>query len=405
MAAILTAILGLALSAPAMPIEVAPLQRVPRSSRLDVDVWINKDEGGVYRPGESMRIYFRTAPSAYVLVFNVDTDGYVHVIYPYGRNDSELVEGGRTYGIPSRSDPYDLVADGPQGVEYVVAVASPVPFRDVPWYLSRDRGTYGADEEDDPDAGRISGDPYVGIDRIVRRLAPPGSENDIAVSDTYFYIERRVEYPRYVCADCHGYSHFYDPYSRSCAVVEIRVDATWTRYAPIRFGAARPRYFYRIRTGAPTRYRAWRGQWSSLDGAATLRARFLPGSVGSVKRDPGTIQRTVPPEFKEFRRSRPGRFWRGQDEILKLRERRIEERRRERDAREREDSAPPRDEAQPKAREEKRERPQAPPPEGTVRGKERPQGRAEDSKRDREDSSKDQTKRKEEDRRERPGRR
>jgi len=116
-----------------------PAQKIVHAGRLDVDVWIDKDEGGVYRPGESMRVYFRSTGDGYVLVFNVDTEGYVHLIYPYGPEDPPYVDGGRAYRIPSRSDPYDLVADGPPGIEYVVAVASPYPFQNLPWYLSADR--------------------------------------------------------------------------------------------------------------------------------------------------------------------------------------------------------------------------------------------------------------------------
>ncbi|MBI4364093.1 MAG: DUF4384 domain-containing protein, partial [Candidatus Latescibacteria bacterium] len=123
--------------------ERVPVEPAARVRKLDVDVWINKDEGGVYRPGESMRVYFRTNGDSHVLVFNIDTDGYVHLIYPYGGGDTPFVEGGRSYRIPARSDPYDLVADGPPGIEYVVAVASPHPFQNLPWYLSSERADGG----------------------------------------------------------------------------------------------------------------------------------------------------------------------------------------------------------------------------------------------------------------------
>ena len=315
----------LAAASPAPAVEQVPAQRSARGSKMDVDVWINKDEGGVYHPGESMAIYFRASAGAYVLLFNVDTEGYIHLVYPYGPADPTYVDGGRTLRVPSRSDPYDLAADGPPGVEYVVAVASPVPFRDLPWYLSREeaeggRPEYRSEESaDEPEAGYIVGDPYVGIDRIVRRIVPPGREEQTATSETYFYIERRVEYPRYVCADCHFHPYFFDPYVSACSVFDIRVDATWYRYAPIRVGVVRPRYIYRVRPEAPTRYRQWKEQWSSLDGRSALRQRFVPEREPELRRGRGPAQRPVPPEFRNFRRYRPGRFWKGRDEVLKLR--------------------------------------------------------------------------------------
>lgn len=323
---------AVALAAEQVPLEAdhAPIEMIAHARRLDVDVWINKDEGGIYRPGESMRVYFRTNADGYVLVFNVDTEGYIHLIYPYGPGDSPFVEGGRPYRIPSRSDPYDLVADGPPGIEYVVAVASPYPFQNLPWYLSADRvedGRPDGYDEDgdawDTDAGALVGDPYVGIDRIIRRIVPPGREDRVATNETYFYIGRRVEYPRYVCADCHYHPYYFDPYLSACSVFEIRIDATWAHYAPIRIGAVRPRYIYRVRREAPTRYRQWKEQWSSLDGRATLRTRFLPERDARYRREKGTRARPVPPEFRDLRRRyREGRFWKGRDEILRLRERR-----------------------------------------------------------------------------------
>ena len=306
--------------------EESRVENAARSRRLDVDVWINKDEGGIYRPGESMRVYFRGNSDSYMLVFNIDTDGYIHLVYPYGPGDTPSVEGGRTYMIPSRSDPYDLVADGPPGIEYVVAVGSPYPFQDLPWYLSADadggrpEGDY--DGEDDTESGRIVGDPYVGIDRILHRIAAPGREDLLATNETYFYIGRRVEYPRYVCADCHYHPYYFDPYVTACSAFDIRIDATWAHYAPLRIGAVRPRYIYRVRPQAPTRYRQWKQQWSSLDGRATLRTRFLPERDVRYRREREPRIRPTRPEFRDLRRYREGRFWRGRDEILRLRERR-----------------------------------------------------------------------------------
>jgi len=306
--------------------EIYPAQKIVRAGRLDVDVWVNKAEGGVYRPGENMLVYFRSSADAYMLVFNVDTDGYIHLVYPYGPEDPPYVDGGRAYQIPARSDPYDLVADGPPGIEYVVAVASPVPFRDLPWYLTADRADGDRPDlegqGDDTDSGQLAGDPYVGIDRIIRRIAPPGREDRIATNETYFYIGERVEYPRYVCADCHVHPYYFDPYVNACSVFEIRVDATWAHYAPIRFGTVRPRFIYRVRPQAPSRYRQWKSQWSSLDGRAVLRSRFLPERDLRNRRERAPQARSVRPEFRDLRRYREGRIWRGRDEVLRLRENR-----------------------------------------------------------------------------------
>jgi hypothetical protein len=324
------------------PGRAAAATQVPAASgRLNVDVWINKEEGGVYRSGEKMQVFFRASEDAYVLIYNIDTEGYVHLIYPFRPRDPLRVRGGETNRVPARHDPYDLVAEGPEGVEYVVALASPLPFEDLPWYLApglSEEPRQPSADGDDLEDGVIVGDPYVGMERIYRRLVPEGREDQVASADTYFYIERRVEYPRYVCADCHHRTYWFDPYIDHCSVIEIRIDATWARYAPLRVRSARPRYYYNVRSGAPTRYRAWKERWSSLDGPPTLRSKFIMERQRQTREV--TPRRQSPPEFKDLRRYRPGRFYQGRDEVLRLRERldrRREEardRRREADGRE-----------------------------------------------------------------------
>ena len=292
----------------------------PGRPRVSVDVWINKEEGGVYQPGENMQVFFRSNANAYVLVYNIDTEGYIHLIYPYGPSDPPRVEGGQSYRIPARHDPYDLVADGPPGMEFVVAVASRYPFRDLPWFL--EPGVADASDQprsdDELDSGVIVGDPYVGMERLNRRILPPSGEEDSDANETYFYINRRVDYPRYVCADCHYQAFGFDPYLSACPVVEIRVDATWVHYAPVRVGVARPRYYYWVRSGAPDRYRQWKDRWSSLDGAPALRSRFVLEPSPKLIRYREQNGRRVPPEFQNLRRNRPGRLWQGRDEVLRL---------------------------------------------------------------------------------------
>ena len=314
----------------APPNAFAASQIAAGRGRLSVDVWINKEEGGIFHSGEKMQVYFRANRDSYVLLYNIDTEGYIHLIYPFRPGDPVHVQGGETYRVPSRHDPYDLVAEGPEGVEYVVALASPEPFQDLPWYLapglsdeSRDRGTGGAESDDDLEGGVIVGDPFVGMERLHRRLVPRGLEDRVATADTYFYIERRVEYPRYVCADCHHRTYWFDPYTDVCSVIEIRIDATWARYVPLRVGSARPRYYYQVRSAAPDRYRTWKERWSSLDGSSNLRTKFvLEREVRDRRLRDGSQRRQTPPEFKDLRRYRPGRFWKGRDEVIPLRERR-----------------------------------------------------------------------------------
>ncbi len=272
---------------------------------LVVDVWTNKGEGAVYRPGERIRVYFRASADCYVTLYNVDTDGYVHLLYPARSLDQHSIQGGITYRIPGRRDPYDLTISGPSGIEYIEAVASAAPFRqELPWYLDPEYSEwennenpwtvfddeyeyYGDDYDYYAEIGMVRGDPYLGIQRINRRVIPEHyPTTDYATAVTSFYVSSRVSYPRYVCYDCHGRQPYFDPYGPGCIVFDIRVDRTWVYSPRIYVPDYRPKYYYGVKPTAPVVYRNKRHFWSSRDGLGTLKKEF---SVGRPTVDrPGT---------------------------------------------------------------------------------------------------------------------
>ena len=123
-------ILGTSVSSVAQirPRESAPPQSrkivpVPRNS-VKIDLWFDKQCGASYRQGEKIIIYFRTNVDAYLTLYDIDTRGQVSVLFPNRNQQDNFVRGGRTYTIPDASYSYDLLVDGPEGIEYVDAVAS-----------------------------------------------------------------------------------------------------------------------------------------------------------------------------------------------------------------------------------------------------------------------------------------
>jgi hypothetical protein len=82
-----------------------------------------------------------------------------------------------------------------------------------------------------------------------------------------------------------------------------------------------------VRPGAPNRYRAWKERWSSIDGGSTLRSRFVVEQSSKTVKTRDVKARSTPPEFKDLRRTRPGRLWQGRDEVLRLWEQQSRERR------------------------------------------------------------------------------
>ena len=96
---------------------------------LSVEVWTDDDE---YYDGESIQISFRADEDCFVAVYNIDSRGDVHLLYPVDLNDDVKVEGGRIYHVPDSQDDYDLTVRGPEGIEYIQIIASrePIPLPD-----------------------------------------------------------------------------------------------------------------------------------------------------------------------------------------------------------------------------------------------------------------------------------
>jgi hypothetical protein len=267
-----------------------------------VELWTDRGNNGVYEPGEAIRLECRTSDDAYLLIYEVDSEGYVRMLYP-ASGSTGWVEGRSTLRIPSQEDRYDLVTQGPEGIGYVVAVASRRPFRSLPWYLRPyDEDTDASDYEGEPDdeqgvtrEGRIVGDPFVAIERIRERVCGEGlSPDDFSSSYTTYYVGDRFRYPRYLCYDCHrpGYWAWwdgFDPYYASCPVFHFRINYNWWWGYPCWTGYV-PYYVYVIRGDCPPYYRRWSGlrysswdgwnRWRSLFGNRMIRYKPVPAPPG-----------------------------------------------------------------------------------------------------------------------------
>jgi hypothetical protein len=193
-----------------------------------VEVWLNKHNGSVYHPGQIVRAYFQTDRDCYVAVYNIDAEGFVHVLYPKYQ-DRAWVEGGRIYEIPDPYDNYDLVVDGPKGIEYVVAVASEFPLNLRALYDIED----GVVVDDDYwPLGRVTGDPHLAIHDINELLAwgneeyePEGYSSDVG----WFYVREWVPYPRYIVYRWYP-EYIYDPWWDPYVHCNIWIDFYWDHY-------------------------------------------------------------------------------------------------------------------------------------------------------------------------------
>src|SRR5262245_26133145 len=102
--------------------------------QIDVEVWTDRGDDAVYQTGDAINVKVRTSRDAYLLVYELDTQGTVNLLYPLKRGSS-LVEGHHTLHLPDDAGNYQLVVESETGQGFIVAVASDEPFRDLPWYL------------------------------------------------------------------------------------------------------------------------------------------------------------------------------------------------------------------------------------------------------------------------------
>ncbi len=204
---------------------------VPRTDGLavgwdvSVDVWLDKGDGGVYQPGESVTVYFKADADCFVTVYNIDTEGNIRILFPVSAEEGNYVAGGETYYVPAGIDDHYYIIDEPAGMGYIEAVASPKPFflEGWPFFVSREGGGYH-----DGDVEQIAGDPFLAMEEINNKILPFGEDTEYNDDFAVYYVEEMVSYPRYVCNDCHRpvYYH-YDPYYYPCHYVDIVIYDYW----------------------------------------------------------------------------------------------------------------------------------------------------------------------------------
>ena len=306
-------------------IAAAPVARADRRG-LDVEIWTDRGNEAVYQPGDGMEVRVRTSDDAYLLVYELDSEGQVNLLYP-DHGSRGFVEGRTTLRVPSESSNLDLVVEDPVGEGFIVAIASSEPFRDLPWYLRPfDAQAHGVGYEGAPDdeegitpEGRIVGDPFVAMERIRRRVVTDASDpNTFGTAYTTYYVHHEVRYPRYLCYDCHRPNHWawwdgFDPYYTNCSVFDFRVNWNWGWGPSYWFGAV-PYYYYVYRVDCPPRYRVYGTRsvhYSSWDGWRRWNTMWS-GNLRRYKSDPPANY--VPPvKYKDRTAALPPGFFSPRD--------------------------------------------------------------------------------------------
>jgi len=292
---------------PAFGAAPVPAVHAVRGGR--VSVWTDREEP--YRRGEGARVYIHADEPAHVAVFRVDTDGRIRVLFPQDPWGETFVRDERTFEVSGSRGGRSFMVDDFPGVGYLFVVASPdrLKFEDITRGDYWDYRLIGG--------GRLRGDPYPFLTELAQRITRGGDyDYDIAP----YYVDRRYDYPRFVCYDCHAYASYdeWDPYEQVCSRFRIVVYDDPSRY-PYRQGRGRnavapSRYagpVYVFRDADPTREYVTRQPRSRdddrRDAPGQGRTSQDVGGQGSVP-TPGIQslgRRSVDPGQPELRPARP----------------------------------------------------------------------------------------------------
>jgi hypothetical protein len=184
-----------------------------------VQLWTNREHGSVVQRGERIRVFFRTDSDGYITVLRVDTDGRVRLLYPDEPWEDNFARARRSYEVDRRYRDFAFVIDDYPGEGYVFAIVTLDPFN-YARVVRGDHWDYRAIAAD----GRIAGDPYAALQDIANLIVPANYDRYGYDVFTY-YVERRYDYPRFLCYDCHAYAaySYWDPYRSFCVRFRIVV--------------------------------------------------------------------------------------------------------------------------------------------------------------------------------------
>jgi hypothetical protein len=69
---------------------------------VELEVWVDKGEDAVYRDGEEVGIRFRVSDDCYVVIYDIDTEGFLSLLSPMISTTTGLLKAGASTGCPTR---------------------------------------------------------------------------------------------------------------------------------------------------------------------------------------------------------------------------------------------------------------------------------------------------------------
>ncbi len=244
----------------AAPGELSGLQDAQQVEGDSLAVWIWSDRGEetVVRPGDVVRMYYRTNFDGFAAVFRVDPSGRAVMMFPDAPRANARVSGGRDYRLLFPESPRWEVEDV-EGQGHFFVIASPEPL-DLS-ALERDASGSWALPLFEEAAFE---DPYVAIDEHVLALLPDWERVPFALNLASYEVSHDAPAARRPTRVVRA------PRSRPQTSSRVRVRA---RYGPVALVVGRPHYV------APPRPRYRRTRYVAPPPRVRVRYKAPPGRV------------------------------------------------------------------------------------------------------------------------------
>jgi len=198
---------------------------------------ITLNNNGSYTTGSPVRVQIQTRDDGYLIVFRVDGDGQVRVLFPLDPTDDAFVRGNHEYEVRGRGEHQAFLADdlGGNGLVYAAIASQPYAFGDFVTNGHWDYGTIALrDSSTDAEAdlsdivGRMTGGRHFDYDAVGYQVQEIATAEAPVSSDGGYYPGLYDPYynPSWRCLGCgwgypgaaftlglsFGYSPFYDPW-------------------------------------------------------------------------------------------------------------------------------------------------------------------------------------------------
>ena len=163
----------------------------------DIDIWTNKGNDATYYFGEDVAVYFKADQDCYVVVYDIDPSGDVHILYPSSIDGGTFVRGGDVYRIPGTNDDFKLEVADNSGLDRIYAVAS-YDYINPPDFMRYVGYDYGNTQ--DYDDSQFVMHTYGNIDNFVDDIDAKITSGNISVAYTNFNVDdnyRNYTYYRY----------------------------------------------------------------------------------------------------------------------------------------------------------------------------------------------------------------